>query len=207
MIRRKAQRSPVGNRTQGLTNSSRTLKPLSYEATRGTACEFSTFTKLSVLFPTKSSESPWVWWVKACPENLHRWFSVLALPLVVAPPILSNLFYGLHRLSKWCLIFLSLVPKCTWNLTSLAVLTYLAQSCTTPTMLDRTREIGISYKKAPSTPCKMQKWRKFNTRSFTFVDRSWKLIGFGKLFSFLIFLFPFHKVSISNWNFSQCFLR
>ena len=40
----KTQRSPAGNRTQGLANSSRTLYPRSYEATTGTACEFSTFT-------------------------------------------------------------------------------------------------------------------------------------------------------------------
>ena len=32
----KTQRSPAGNRTQGLANSSRTLWPLSYEATTGT---------------------------------------------------------------------------------------------------------------------------------------------------------------------------
>ena len=46
------------------------------------------------------------------------------------------------------------------------------------TMLDRTREIGIkfSYKKVPSTPSKIQKWRNFNATSFTFVHRSWKLI-------------------------------
>ena len=31
-----------------------------------------------------------LWSVKACPANLHGWFWVLALPLVVAPPNLQN---------------------------------------------------------------------------------------------------------------------
>ena len=58
------QRSPAGNRTQGLANSSRTLYPLSNEATTETVCEFSTFTKLSVLFP--------LWGDPDCPSQQAR---------------------------------------------------------------------------------------------------------------------------------------
>ena len=41
---------PHWDSNQGLANANRTLWPLSYETATGTACEFSPFTKLPVLF-------------------------------------------------------------------------------------------------------------------------------------------------------------
>ena len=94
------------------------------------------------------------------------------------------------------------MPDCTWNLTSLAVFTYFAQSRATSMTLDRTPVIGMSWKRVTSLPCKIQKWRNFNTRSLTFVDWSWNLISAWKVLDF-----SFHKLFISNWNFFLAFSK
>ena len=53
-----------------------------------------------------------------------------------------------------------------------------------------------------SLPCKLQRWRNFNTRSLTFINWSWKLIWAWQVLVF------FHPYSFSiEQNFSQCFFR
>ena len=84
----------------------------------------------------------------------------------------------------------------TWNLASVALFMYFAQSRSTLMTLDRTRVIRISLKKVTSLPAKIQKWR-------TLLRGAWPLStdceNWSGLSKFLTF--SFHKLSISNGHF------